>query len=245
MRALSELLPHENMIYFGDTAHLPYGDKDAQSIIGFCTKNISFLLEKHIKILVIACHTACAAALEALRKQFPIPIVAILEQGIEETISSTRTQKIAVVGTRVTIASGAYQSRIRQHLPHAEIHAIACPLFVPIVEEGFSEHPFAALIVSEYLSALKGTEIDALLLGCTHYPFLKALIRNELGDSVQLIDPALRCAEQTRTLLKEYALLNPETGVPRYTFYVSGDPEKFRSLGDTFFKCPIECVYRA
>jgi glutamate racemase len=245
MRALCDLMPHENIIYFGDTAHLPYGDKDAESIIAFCTKNVAFLLEKKIKVLVIACHTACAAALEPLRKMFPIPIIAILEQGVEETIFCTRTQKIAIAGTRSTIASGAYQTRIRQHLPHAEIHAIACPLFVPIVEEGFSEHPFAALIVSEYLSALKGTQIDTLLLGCTHYPFLKALIRHELGDGVQLIDPALRCAEKTREILQQYGLSNTETDAPRYIFYVSGDPKKFRLLGSALFKCPIENVHRA
>jgi glutamate racemase len=243
MRHIRALLPQENIIYFGDTARLPYGNKSPETLFNYCVENVSFLLEQQIKVLVIACHTACTTALGRLKDRYPIPIIGIMEQGIEEVVQSTRTQKIAIIGTRTTIASHVYQQCIREKLPSAEIHAIACPLFVPLVEEGFCDHPIAALIVKEYFSPLQNSGIDTLLLGCTHYPLLQSLIRKELGDAVVLIDPAIGCAEKTRQLLVDHALLNTGQESPQYTFYVSDDPEKFRVLGQTFLNCPIDTIY--
>lgn len=242
MRRIRELLPHENIIYFGDTARLPYGNKSPDTIAAYCIENVSFLLEQEIKILVVACHTACTAALDLLRKTFPLPIIGIMEQGIEEAILKTQTQKIAILGTRTTIASGAYQQRIRERLPLAEIHAIACPLFVPLVEEGYIDHPMTSLIIKEYLTPLKDKQIDTVLLGCTHYPLLQPLLQKELGQSVTFIDPAFRCASQTRQLLSSMDLLHSQTNAPHYAFFVSDDPEKFRLLGKAFLNCPIEDI---
>jgi glutamate racemase len=221
---------------------LPYGNKSPDTIAAYCIENISFLIDQQIKILVVACHTACTAALDRLRETFDLPIIGIMEQGIEETVLSTHTQKIAILGTRTTIASGVYQHRIQEHCPSAKIYAIACPLFVPLIEEGYIDHPIATLVVKEYLHPLKDKEIDTLLLGCTHYPLLQHLLQQELGSSVAVIDPALRCARQLRRFLEDRDLLNCQTTLPQYTFYVSDDPEKFRSLGKSFLLCPIKDI---
>jgi glutamate racemase len=202
-------------------------------------ENAAFLNHMHIKVLVIACHTACTAALEQLKQAFSFPVIGIMEQGIEEAIQRTRTQKIAIAGTRATIASHVYQQRIQERLPGAEIHAIACPLLVPLVEEGYIEHPIASLALREYFGPLQGKDIDTLLLGCTHYPLLKDLMRQELSDAIVLIDPAKRCAETIASLLAALDLLNPQTTVGSHTFYVTDDSEKFRHLGQTFLNAPI------
>ena len=239
MRHIRTVLPHENILYFGDTARLPYGNKSPDTIIGYCMENVAFLLEQQIKVLVVACHTACTAALDILREQFDIPIIGIMEQGIDEVILTTQTQKIAIAGTRTTIDSGVYQKRIRQRLPSVDIHAIACPLFVPLVEEGYSDHPIASLIINEYLRSLKDSSIDTLLLGCTHYPLLLPLIGKELGSSIALIDPACRCAQTVFQLLTTLDLLNPQSNDGHCAFFVSDDPTKFQHLGKTFLNYPI------
>ena len=242
MRHIRTLLPKENILYFGDTARLPYGNKSPDTIFNYCVENVSFLLKQKIKILVIACHTACTTSLHRLKQHYSIPIVGIMEQGIEEVVRATRSQKIGIAGTRTTIASHVYQQHIQDLLPAAEIHAIACPLFVPIVEEGLFDHSIASLMIHEYFSPLRIAAIDTLLLGCTHYPLLYTLMQKELGDEVILIDPAIGCAEKTRQLLTETNLLNEGKEPPQEIFYVSDDPEKFRLLGKTFLNCPIDNI---
>lgn len=242
MRQIIELLPQENVIYFGDTARLPYGNKSPTAISTYCLENASFLDRMQIKVLVVACHTACTAALEQLRLALSIPVIGIMEQGIEEAVACTRTQKIAIAGTRATIASHAYQEGIQQRLPSAEIHAIACPLLVPLVEEGYIDHVIASLAIQEYFGPLKGTEIDTLLLGCTHYPLLKAVMQQELSDAVILIDPAKRCAETIASLLTDLDLLNQQITPGFHTFYVTDDPEKFQHLGQIFLNAPIHDI---
>lgn len=242
MRHIRSLLPFENIIYFGDTARLPYGNKSPETIQRYCEENISFLIEKNIKILVLACHTACTTALEHVKNNFSLPVVAIMEQGITEAVLSTRSQKIGVLGTRTTINSNVYQERLKLQLPNASIYGVACPLFVPLVEEGFNEHHIAPLIVKEYLDPLKDKGIDTLLLGCTHYPLLLSHLQKEVGASVSLIDPAIRCAQETKQLLASLNLLNLSNQSPRYTFYVSDDPEKFRILGEIFLQHSIDNI---
>jgi glutamate racemase len=242
MRHIRTLLPKENIHYFGDTARLPYGNKSPETIFNYCVENVSFLIQQKIKILVIACHTACTTALQRLKQHYPIPIIGVMEQGIEEVVRATRSQKIGIAGTRTTIASRVYQKHIQDLLPTAEIHAVACPLFVPIVEEGLSDHAIASLMIHDYFSPLRTAGIDTLLLGCTHYPLLHTLMRKELGDEVILIDPAIGCAEKTRQLLTEADLLNEGKEPPQEIFYVSDDPEKFRLLGKTFLNNPIDTI---
>lgn len=242
MRAIRSVLPHENIIYFGDTARLPYGSKSAETILRYSVENSTFLLNQGIKILVLACHTACAFALEHLQKNFPIPVVGVIPPAVDQLVQGSKTGHVAILGTRATISSGVYQQQIKQRLPNAEISAISCPLFVPLVEEGYVEHPLTEMVIHEYLRPLQRKETDAILLGCTHYPLLLPIIQKELGENVLLVDPAMSCAENVRALLLENNLLNIQTDTPHYQFYVSDDPEKFRLLGKTFLNYPIEHV---
>ncbi len=242
MRAIRATLPYENLIYFGDTARLPYGSKSADTILRYSIENASFLIAQGIKVLVIACNTACAVAFEELQKMFSIPIIGIISPGVEEVVRTTTGGLIAILGTRRTISSGVYQQLIENVIPYAEISAISCPLFVPLVEEGYIEHPLAEMIVQEYLRPLKRKEIDTVLLGCTHYPLLQTHIQKELGPHVILVDPAMNCAEKLRILLQERSLQNEQQHLPHYQFFVSDDPEKFRLLGKTFLNYPIEHV---
>jgi glutamate racemase len=242
MRAIKSVLPHENIIYFGDTARLPYGNKSPETILRYSTENAAFLIEQGIKMLVIACNTACTAALDQLQNMFQIPIVGVILPAVEQVLQISTRQKIAILGTRATIASGVYQHHFQKRFPQAEITAIACPLFVPLVEEGYVEHPMVEIIAQEYFRPLKRKEIDTVLLGCTHYPLMQSIIQKELGEGVILVDPALSCASHVKQLLVERDLENPQKDIPHYQFYVSDDPEKFRLLGKTFLSYPIEHV---
>lgn len=242
MRAIRTLLPHEHIIYFGDTARLPYGSKSPDTILRYSRENAAFLKDLGIKVLVIACHTACSVALEQLRESLDIPIIGIIEQGVEEIARVSKTGQIAILGTRATISSGVYQQHLQKKLPTASISPISCPLFVPLVEEGYIDHPLTDLAVQEYLRPLKLKTVDAVLLGCTHYPLLHAMIQKELGPNVSLVDPADTCAEKTKEILIEHMLLNETKGRPHYQFYVSDDPEKFRLHGKNFLNYPIEHV---
>lgn len=243
MRKIRALLPHENIVYFGDTARLPYGNKSQETVLRYVQESSQFLLEQKIKLLVIACHTACALALSQLQREFPVPIVGVIPAAVENLVHLPKHENIAVLATRSTISSGVYQEEIARSLPNSKIFAIACPLFVPLVEEGFIDHMLTQLAIREYLSPLKNEKIDAMLLGCTHYPLLESALKKECAKETVLIDPALSCAESVRALLEENSLVNPQKSTPDYTFYVSDDPEKFRLLGKTFLSYPIERVF--
>lgn len=242
MRAIRELLPHENIVYFGDTARLPYGSKSADTILRYSLENVSFLAKQGIKVLVIACNTACSAALAEMRRSSPVPVVGITEQGVEEVSRLFPEGKIGILGTKATISSQVFQQQIHKRCPNLELVAISCPLFVPLVEEGYVEHPMSTIVVQEYLRPLKNRNVGGILLGCTHYPLLKATMQQELGPDILLIDPAHACAEKTRALLSENNLLNTSSSLPHYQFFVSDDPEKFRLLGKAFLNYPIEHV---
>lgn len=242
MRSIRDVLPHENIIYFGDTARLPYGSKSSETILRYSKENAEFLKDLGIKVLVIACHTACSIALEYLREVLDIPVIGIVEQGVEEIARVSKTGQIAILGTRVTISSGVYQQQLQKLIPHANISPISCPLFVPLVEEGYIDHPLTNLAVQEYLGPLKVKPVDTVLLGCTHYPLLYNLIQQELGPSVQLVDPAYTCATKTKEILEQHLLLNESKSSPHYQFYVSDDPEKFKLHGKNFLNYPIEHI---
>jgi glutamate racemase len=243
MRAIRAALPNENIIYFGDTARLPYGNKSADTILSYSRECSSFLIDQGIKILVIACHTASTNALVELQQLFSIPVVGVTPAAVEETIKRSKNGKIAILGTRATISSNYCQQQILARLPHAEISAISCPLFVPLVEEGYIEHPMAEIAAHEYLRPLRDKEIDTVLLGCTHYPLLQTSIQKALGSDIALIDPAHCCASETYEILSRNNLLSTREEIPTYQFYVSDDPEKFRLLGKTFLSYPIEHVH--
>jgi len=241
MRQLMRLLPQERFIYFGDTARLPYGNKGRDTIVRYSIENALYLMQKNIKLLIVACNTASALALSELQERFTLPIIGMIEPGAEKAINTTRSQRIAILGTKGTIQSGAYQEAIYKRAPQSWIMPVACPLFVSLVEEQWLHHPASRLIVQEYLQPLHGTQIDTVLLGCTHYPLLTPLIQEVLGDKVALVDPALGCAERVARLLGERDLLSSMRDKD-HEYYASDDPEKFRVLARSAFDHSIHQV---
>jgi glutamate racemase len=242
MNAVQELMPSEDIIYFGDTANLPYGNKSAETIATYMVKNTDFLVSLGIKVLIVACHTACTAAYDLLAKTLSIPVVGVVHPSIALLKQNTKEGKIGLIGTRRTIQSQTYQKLIAEEMPSSEVISLACPLFVPIVEEGYAKHSLAKAVIKEYLSPLREKKIEALLLGCTHYPLLSSLIQEEVGHSTVLVDPAVGCAQEAKSILKERGWLCDVERDPQYTFYVSDEPEKFRSFGKNFFQHPMERV---
>lgn len=234
MQQLMHTLPHERFIYFGDTARIPYGNKSRETVIRYSIENTIALIEKNIKLLVVACSTASALALFKLRQLFNLPIIGMIEPGAEQAVAISHNQRIAVLGTKATIQSGAYQTAIRKLAPEATIFPIACPLFVPLVEEQWLNHPAAQQIVQEYLNPLEMEDIDTILLGCTHYPLLSGLIQQSVKEHVKLVDSASTCAQQVATLLKEREWLSPLLQ-GHHQYFVSDDPIKFSSLAQRLF----------
>lgn len=245
MKQITKYTPKEHIVYFGDTARVPYGEKSRETIIRYSIENSIFLMQQNIKILVIACNTASAYALEKLRQIFNIPVIGVIEPGAQKAVEVTRTGRIAVLGTKGTVNSGVYQAEIKKRLSQAVVTAIPCPLFVPLVEEQFIHHASAKLIVKEYLAPLQSQKVDTVLLGCTHYPLLRQLIEEELGPDVSVVDSAMTCAEQVLAVLKDQALGSDRNDSPQHNYYVSDDPEKFRNLGRNFLGIPLDNVEAA
>lgn len=233
--------PHEDLVYFGDTARVPYGTKSKETITRFSMEIVRFLKGFDVKAVVVACNTASSLSLEALREKFPeIPIVGVIEPGASAALLATRSGRVGVIGTRATIASGAYEACLKRLEPAIQVYSQACPLFVPFVEEGWLEGEAVMKVVKTYLDPLKNFGIDTLILGCTHYPLLAQAIRAVLGDEVTLVSSA----EETARLVK--ALLSPlkdrRSEDPGIRFYVSDEPEPFRALGERFLGTPIHSV---
>jgi len=242
VKEIQKRMPHEQVIYIGDTARLPYGVKSSSTVVRYSIENTLFLLDKDIKALVIACNTAASHSVEKLRQFFKLPIIDIVEAGVLQAMSTTRNQKIAVLATPGTIKSGVYESKILNLLPDATVLSVACPLFVPLIEEGFINHESAKMIVAEYLLPLKGTGIDTLILGCTHYPLLSHVIKEEVASCVNIIDPALTCAEQVACLLEAQGLSAIEPALSAHKYFVSDDPERFRTLAEKFLGSPLASI---
>ena len=208
LKEIMEQLPGEDIVYFGDTARIPYGTRSKETVIKYFFQSVRFLLTKEIKAIVIACNTASALAMEEAQKVFDIPIIGVIDPGAKAAVSSTKNATIGVIGTEGTINSGAYQRKIRRMLPSAEIIGISCPLFVPIVEEGWESTDVAYITAQRYLLELKEHNVDSLVLGCTHYPALRYTIDKVLGDKVTLINPAYEAAKAAKIMLKEQNLLS-------------------------------------
>jgi len=243
LKALSEALPAEDFIYLGDTARAPYGTKSTEVIIRYSRENTEFLLAKGIKLLVVACNTASAVALEAISQQTSVPVVGVIEAGARAAIKASRSGKIGVIGTEATIASGAYTRIIRQLRPHAEIYTRACPLLVPLAEEGWTDNDVAELTVEHYLRSLKTSGIDTLLLGCTHYPLLAGPIGRVVGSEVRLVDSASATAAAVRELLSAHRLA-AKGGNGRRSFFVTESPDRFVKVGRRFFGPEVESSVR-
>jgi len=239
--AIMRQLPSESILYFGDTARVPYGPKSPETVRRYSREITAFLLEQGVKAIVVACNTATAHALPALRDELDVPVIGVVEPGARAAVRATRTGHIGVIGTAGTIRSQAYVRAIHAEAPDAQVTALACPLFVPLVEEGWTNHEAAHLIAEEYLRPLVEDRIDTLVLGCTHYPLLKPLIGEIIGRSVRLIDSAEETAIDTRRMLDSNGLA-ATVGEPSYRFVASDDPQQFLTLGRRFFGGAIERV---
>jgi glutamate racemase len=243
LRALVEQLPNEDFIYLGDTARLPYGTKTDEIIIRYSRENTEFLLAKGIKMLVVACNTSSAVALEAIARDTTIPVIGVIEPGARAVVKASRTGKIGVIATEATVASGAYTRTIQSLRPHAEIYTRACPLLVPLVEEGWTDNDVAERTVSYYLESLKQSGIDALLLGCTHYPLLVAMFQRVLGREVRVVDSATATAAAVRERLRALKLARRAKQGSR-SFFVTESPERFVRVGRRFFGPQVESAVR-
>lgn len=240
LREVMRLLPKEDLIYVGDTARVPYGNKSSGAILRYTMECAHFLLDQKIKLLIIACYTASAHALEVLQETLPIPVIGVIQPGFELLMETTRTQRVAILATASTIASNVYQNLIRQHYPLACVFPIACPLFVPLAEEHFFDHPAAELVAAHYLQSLQTADIDAALLACTHYPLLRNAIQKALPPSVKILESGQSCAMQTRSLLMDLKLLNDQEKKARYRFFATDHIQRFAILAKTFLGQEID-----
>lgn len=241
-REIMRQIPNEKIIYFGDTARVPYGSKSQDTIIRYSRQIVRFLQQQNVKAIVVACNTASAYALDALEQEIDIPIIGVIKPGAKVAAEATRNGKIGVIGTEGTIGSGIYPEYIQNLKPEAKVTGKACPLFVPLVEEGLLEDPVTDEIATRYLSELKDIGIDTLILGCTHYPLIRSTLGRIMGPDVTLVNPAYETAVSLRNLLAEHGLLNdkkPGLGENRYQFYVSDAADKFKRFANSIIKYGI------
>lgn len=234
VRALMERLPFEEILYFGDTARVPYGIKSVETITGYARQIADFLLRKEVKLLIIACNTMAAVAYDAVAKPSPVPVLDVIDAGANAAVEATRGRAVGVIGTPATINSNAYARAIHEQAPDIRVFSRACPLLVPLVEEGWFDHPVTRLTVREYLKPVLAEGIDTLVLGCTHYPLLKPLIQAVAGLGISLVDSALAMADITAHLLAEAGLENPRRTAPEYRFFVTDVPYRFQTIGEHF-----------
>ncbi len=236
-------LPHENIIYFGDTAHLPYGSKSKKTVTRFSLKITDFLIKHNIKLLVVACNTASALGLNSLKQKFTIPVVGVINPGAKAAIKASKNKKIGIIGTDATIKSDVYKKALQKLDSKIKVYNRPCPLFVPLIEEGWINHNITYLIAEQYLKFFKNKNIDTLILGCTHYPLLKGVIIKIMGKRVTLIDSAQETAKEVKSLLeKENNFITQNNYKPQYKFFVSDAPLKFKHSGEKFLKRKIFSV---
>jgi glutamate racemase len=235
-------LPDEALIYFGDTARVPYGPKAPSTVRRYSREIAAFLAREGVKAIVVACNTATAHALSALRAELRVPVIGVIEPGARAAVAGTRSGNIGVIGTAGTIRSEAYERAIRELAPEARITALACPLFVPLVEEGWIDTEPTRLIAREYLAPLIDTEVDTVVLGCTHYPLLKPVLADILGTGVRLIDSAAETAAEARRVLGERGIGAPPTSEPLRRFVASDDSSQFLRLGQRFLGRALDAV---
>jgi glutamate racemase len=233
VRELFRALPGESILYFGDTARLPYGSKSRETVTRFSLEIASFLVRQNVKCLLVACNTASSYALEALARRLDVPVVGVIEPGARAAVAASAHGRIGVIGTLGTVGSGAYPHAIARLAPGAAVISRACPLFVPLVEEGWIDHPVTRTIAEEYLLELRNGHLEALILGCTHYPLLAPLIADLMGPGVTLVDSGAEAARATAHLLRERGQL-AGGNAPEHRFYLSDEPRNFTRVAQGF-----------
>jgi glutamate racemase len=239
LKAFTRRLPSESTVYLGDTARVPYGTKSQEVVTKYSLANARLLMRHEIKLLIVACNTASAQSLPALSSALDVPVLGVIEPGAQAAVEAT-SGRVGVIGTPGTVASGAYQAALARRRPDVEVMARACPLFVPLAEEGWIEGEVVEAIARRYLADFEGFEMDTLVLGCTHYPLLKGAIANVVGPKVRLVDSAEATAEIAERLLTERNLLAPSSAVARHRYFVTDLPERFAEVGARFLERPID-----
>lgn len=242
VREIMRQIPKERIVYFGDTARVPYGSKSKETVTKYSRQIVRFLKTQQVKAIVIACNTASAYALETIEKELDIPIIGVVKPGAKTAVEATRNQRVGVIATEGTIGSEIYTQYIQNRNPEVEVIGKACPLFVPLVEEGLLEDPVTDEIAQRYLGSLKDVGIDTLILGCTHYPLIRSTVGRVMGEQVTLVNPAYETAIELKHLLEEKQLLSlekPALGTNQYQFFVSDGAEKFQHFANSIFKYGI------
>ncbi len=240
-RELFHQLPNEDIIYFGDTARVPYGIKSKETVIKFSIENILFFLKHNVKLICVACNTVSSFALPVIKHHFRVPIVGVISPGVREAVYATQNKRVGVIGTRGTVNSRAYEIEIKQLDPSVKVTAVSCPLFVPFAEEGFLEGDVVLEVARDYLKPLKRAGVDTVILGCTHYPLLKPVIKKAMGNGVCLIDSAKQVAIEVKNILAADSMLNP-SGKGKHKFFVSDNPDWFSGLAEKFLGEKIKNV---
>jgi glutamate racemase len=243
LHAVLGALPNEHLIYLGDTGRYPYGSRSAEIVTRYAMESADFLVERRLKLLVIACNTAAAAALETLRARVPVPVIGVVEPGARAAVGATRNGRVGVIGTEAVIGSGAYTRALRAQSPKLELFTRACPLFVPLAEEGWTEGPVVRSVADTYLSSLARSGIDTLILGCTHYPLLKPLIAEVMGPSVTLVDSAEETAREVAARLEQEGTARA-VGPGSTSFFVTDAPDRFVRIGQRFLGARVESAVR-
>ncbi len=244
VKALMRHLPDEDIVYFGDTARVPYGTKSRESIIRFSRQNAAVLLKHRVKMIVVACNSSSSYALASLKKTFTVPIVGVIDPGVKKAVDVTQTKTIGVIATPATIASQAYVRKITALKSSIRVISQACPLFVPLAEEGWFHKSVTQTIAKEYLNKIKRSRADTLILGCTHYPLLQSAIKKIMGPRVELIDSAREIALEVKTFLRKTGKARGGKRKARYRFLVSDEPKHFQQLARRFLGYDIQNVKR-
>ena len=243
LHQIIETLPRENTVYLGDTARAPYGTKSVETVLRYSFENSQFLVDKGVKVVVVACNTSTAIALDRLQEQLTIPVIGVIEPGVRRAVKSTKNKRVGVIGTEATIQSGAYTRALKAADAKIEVYSRACPLFVPLVEEGWTDNSVVEMTVKAYLGSLKQSGIDTLILGCTHYPLLNKAIRKFMGGAVRLVDSAEATAKEVESALKKDVLAR-KAGSGAHSFFVTDAPDRFIKVGRRFLGEKVESAVR-
>jgi glutamate racemase len=246
VKALREVLPSENIFYLGDTARVPYGNKSAETVERYALELAKMLIAENAKLIVVACNTVSSVAIPKLRANVSVPVIGVIEPGANAAIAMTRNRHVGVIGTRATIRSGAYENALRALNIHVRVTSVACPLLVPLIEEGLLDDKLTDLTIERYLNPVAADGIDTLVLGCTHYPLLTNAIARSLGDKIQIVDSAMNCARAVKDLLDRQSLASATTNVGKLDVALTDDADHFLSiardalqleLGDVQLRC--------
>jgi len=244
VKELNHHLPNEKIVYFGDTARVPYGTKSGDTIIRYSREIVRVLLKYKVKMVVVACNTASSLALDVLKKEFNLPILGVIDPGARKAVEITRNKKVGIIATSSTVRSGKYAKKIIQLDKRITVISQCCPLFVPLVEEGWFDHAVTYQVAQHYLVDMKKKKIDTLILGCTHYPLLKEVLHNVMGAKVQLVDSAQEVALQVKELLTKNRLLRTSLKPGQHTFIVTDEPQQFQRLALRFLGGGVKHVRR-